>query len=104
VAEFIYLGITIINQNYLLGELKEHVKFGTFMLPFSLEFLSSCLVSEYQTIRYNLPCHILVLIPLRKECRLKVLIKCWGYLALREGKYPENEENNITKSFIICTL
>jgi hypothetical protein len=42
--------------------------------------------------------------PLREECRLRVLRKCWGYLDLREGIYQESEENSIIKSFIICTL
>jgi hypothetical protein len=43
-AEFIYLGMTVMNQNCILEEIL--IKCGECLLPFSSESLSSHLLSE----------------------------------------------------------
>jgi hypothetical protein len=42
--------------------------------------------------------------PLREECRFRVLRECSGYLDLRAGKHQGTEENIVMKCFTVDTL
>jgi hypothetical protein len=115
VAQFIYLGMTITNQNLIQEEIKTRLNSGNACYHSVHKLLSSSLLSKNAEIRIYKTIILTVILygcetwslTLREEHRLRVcenrvLRRIFG--PKREMNRREVGENCIMRSFITCTL